>query len=71
MTKSRKSPQRRLLEAMVTLNAINHGRPVPDMEKISGWAVSIPPTTNKDEVKNLIRNAQQKDGIAIHKKRGT
>ena len=27
------SPERRLLEAMVTLNAINNGRPVPDMHR--------------------------------------
>ena len=53
-----KSPERRLLEAMVTLNAINHGRPVPDMSKISeGWVVQLEPGMDRQEMTARIKEA--------------
>ena len=53
-----KSPERRLLEAMVTLNAINHGRPVPDMSSISeSWVVQLEPEMDRQEMTAIIKEA--------------
>ena len=61
-----KSAKRRLLEAMVTLNAINNGRPVPDMDKImNGWVLPIPASASRKEMRKRIVNAISEGGINI------
>jgi hypothetical protein len=68
-TKLTKSPQRRLLEAMVSLNAINNGRPIPDMDKITnGWVVPIPASASRDEIAERVGNAIKESGIPIRQK---
>ena len=53
-----KTPQRRLLEAMVTLNAINNGRPVPDMKNIvGGWVLKVTPDMDKHDIRTGIKEA--------------
>jgi hypothetical protein len=60
------SPDRRLLEAMVTLNAINHGRPVPDMSKIqSGFTFAVTPTMDRDQIRRNLVAALKKAGITV------
>ena len=62
-----KSPQRRLLEAMVRLNALNNGRPVPDMDKIhGGWVTSVcPAKVGKRSTSKLIVDAIKADGVTV------
>ncbi len=68
-TNTAKSAQRRLLEAMVTLNAINNGRPVPDMEKITnGWVLPISASASRKEMRKRIVNAISESGINIRPK---
>ena len=62
-----KSPQRRLLEAMVTINAINNGRPVPDMDKIhGGWVTSVPPGQSREEIASKLIEAIKADGVTVN-----
>ena len=69
LTNTAKSAQRRLLEAMVTLNAINNGRPVPDMDKImNGWVLPIPASASRKEMRKRIVNAISEAGINIRPK---
>ena len=68
-TNTAKSAQRRLLEAMVTLNAINNGRPVPDMDKITnGWVLPISASASRKEMRKRIVNAISEGGINIRPK---
>lgn len=61
-----KSPQRRLLEAMVRLNALNNGRPVPDMDKIQGgWVTSISPGQSREEIASKLVDAIKADGVTV------
>ncbi len=61
-----KTPQRRLLEAMVTINAINNGRPVPDMDKIQGgWVTSISPGQSREEIASKLVDAIKADGVTV------
>ena len=61
-----KTPQRRLLEAMVTLNAINNGRPVPDMDKIQGgWVTNVSPGQSRDEIASKLIDAIKADGVTV------
>ena len=61
-----KTPQRRLLEAMVTLNAINNGRPVPDMDKIQGgWVTSVSPGQSREEIASKLIDALKADGVTV------
>jgi hypothetical protein len=60
------NPERRLLEAMVTLNAINHGRPVPDMNRIQcGWVARLTPSMTKDEQRRALIAAAARSGVKI------
>jgi hypothetical protein len=69
LTNTAKSAQRRLLEAMVTLNAINNGRPVPDMDKIkNGWVLPISASASRKEIRKRIVNAISDGGINIRSK---
>jgi len=54
------SPEQRLLRAMVTLNAINNGRPVPDFNTIeSGWVTKIDPNASAEETgKQIVDKAR-------------
>jgi hypothetical protein len=62
-----KDPQRRLLEAMVTLNAINNGRPIPDMKNIvGGWVFKVTPEMDREDIRAGIEKATQTP-IAQHK----
>ncbi|PPR11944.1 MAG: hypothetical protein CFH41_00821 [Alphaproteobacteria bacterium MarineAlpha11_Bin1] len=61
-----KTPQRRLLEAMVTINAINNGRPVPDMDKIhGGWVTSVLPGQSRQEIASKLIDAIKADGVTV------
>ena len=61
-----KTPQRRLLEAMVRLNALNNGRPVPDMDKIQGgWVTSISPGQSREEIASKLVEAIKKGGVSV------
>ena len=61
-----KTPQRRLLEAMVRLNALNNGRPVPDMDKIQGgWVTSISPDQSREEIASKLVEAIKRDGVSV------
>ena len=61
-----KTPQRRLLEAMVRLNAINNGRPVPDMDKIhGGWVTSVLPGQSRQEIASKLIDAIKADGVTV------
>ena len=61
-----KTPQRRLLEAMVRLNALNNGRPVPDMDKIQGgWVTSISPGQSREEIASKLIDAIKADGVTV------
>ena len=61
-----KTPQRRLLEAMVTINAINNGRPVPDMDKIhGGWVTSVLPGQSREEIASKLIDAIKADGVTV------
>ena len=61
-----KTPQRRLLEAMVRLNALNNGRPVPDMDKIQGgWVTSISPGQSREEIASKLVEAIKADGVTV------
>ena len=63
-----KTPERRLLEAMITLNAINNGRPVPDMSKIKGgWVTGISPGESVEEIETKLINAIEADGITVNR----
>lgn len=63
-----KAPERRLLEAIVTLNAINHGRPIPDMEKIKGgFVLPLGPDQSREEIKTRLREALETAGITVKK----
>jgi hypothetical protein len=60
------NPERRLLEAMVTLNAINHGRPVPDMSRIhGGWVARLTPSMTKDEQRHALIAAAARSDVRI------
>ena len=54
------SSEERLLRAMVTLNAINNGRPVPDFNTIeSGWVTKIDPNASAEETgKQIVDKAR-------------
>ena len=57
------SPEQRLLRAMVTLNAINNGRPVPDFNNIeSGWITRIDRNASADETLNKIKGKARSAG---------
>lgn len=61
-----KTPQRRLLEAMVRLNALNNGRPIPDMDKIQGgWVTSISPCQSREEIASKLVEAIKRDGVSV------
>ena len=61
-----KTPQRRLLEAMVTINAINNSRPVPDMDKIhGGWVTSVLPGQSRQEIASKLIDAIKADGVTV------
>jgi hypothetical protein len=61
-----KTPQRRLLEAMVTINAINNGRPVPDMDKIhGGWVTSVLPGQSREGIASKLIDAIKADGVTV------
>ena len=61
-----KTPQRRLLEAMVRLNALNNGRPVPDMDKIQGgWVTSISPGQSREGIASKLVDAIKADGVTV------
>ena len=61
-----KTTQRRLLEAMVRLNALNNGRPVPDMDKIQGgWVTSISPGQSREEIASKLIDAIKADGVTV------
>jgi len=63
-----KTPERRLLEAIVTLNAINHGRPIPDMKKIKGgFVLPLGPGQNREELKARLEEALEAAGIKVTK----
>ena len=67
-----KTPERRLLEAMVTLNAINTDRPVPDMNKIhGGWVTSISPGQTREEIASNLIDAIQADGITVRSRKNS
>lgn len=67
-----KTPERRLLEAMVTLNAINNDRPVPDMNKIhGGWVTSISPGQTREEIASNLIDAIQADGITVRSRKNS
>jgi hypothetical protein len=66
MKMTEKTSERRLLEAIVTLNAINNGRPVPDMNKIhGGWVTSISPGQTREEIVPNLTDAIQADGVTV------
>ena len=57
------TPEKRLLRAMITLNAINNGRPVPDFNKIeSGWITRIDRDSSADETLNKIKGKARSAG---------
>lgn len=60
------TPKRRLLEAMIILNAINNGRPIPDMENIEGgWVLPIDPDQSREETKAQIIDELEADGVTV------
>ena len=65
------SPEQRLLRAMVTLNAINNGRPVPDFNKIeSGWVTKIDPNASTEETVKQIKDKTRSAGWPQSSKTG-
>ena len=63
-----KTPERRLLKAIVTLNAINHGRSIPDRDKIKGGFVIPLGSAQDDEVlKAKLKEALEAAGIKVTK----
>ena len=57
------SSEERLLRAMVTLNAINNGRPVPDFNKIEGgWVTKIDPNASAKETSKQIMDKARSAG---------
>jgi hypothetical protein len=71
MTNIPENPKRRLLEAMVTLNALNNGRPVPDMSKIQGgWVTALNPSMSREEIKRNLLEAFKRNGITVHPEPG-
>jgi hypothetical protein len=71
MTNIPENPKRRLLEAMVTLNALNNGRPVSDMSKIQGgWVTALKPSMSREEIKRNLLEAFKRNGITVHPEPG-
>ena len=63
-----KTPERRLLEAMIMLNAINNGRPAPDMSKIKGgWVAGISPGESVEEIETKLINGIDTAGITVNR----
>ena len=63
------SPEQRLLRAMVTLNAINNGRPVPDFNKIEGgWVTKIDPNASAKETGKQIMDKARSAGWPLSSK---
>lgn len=63
-----KTPERRLLEAIVTLNAINHGRSIPDMNTIKGGTVlPLGRDQSIEELKTRLKEALEAAGITVTK----
>ena len=57
------SSEERLLRAMVTLNAINNGRPAPDFNKIEcGWGAKIDPNASAKETGKQIMDKSRSAG---------
>jgi hypothetical protein len=51
---------------MVRLNALNNGRPVPDMDKIQGgWVTSISPGQSREEIASKLVDAIKADGVTV------
>ena len=60
------NPQQRLLRAMIILNSVNHGRPVPDFDKVeAGWIVEIDSGKSREESTQQLVDAAQSAGWAI------
>ena len=60
------TPQQRLLRAMIILNSVNHGRPVPDFDKVeAGWIAEIDPGKSREDRTQQLVNAAQSAGWAI------
>ena len=65
------SPEQRLLRAMVTLNAINNRRPVPDFNTIeSGWVTKIDPNASPEETGKQIVDKARSAGWPLSSKSG-
>mgnify|MGYP001464306081 CR=1 FL=1 len=65
------SPEQRLLRAMVTLNAINNGRPVPDFNTIEcGWVTTIDPNASAKETGKQIMDKARSVGWSQSSKSG-
>ena len=62
-----KQPERRLLEAMVTLNAVNNGRSVPDMSHIrNGFIVGLAPSLTRAQKRRALIAALEKSGFTVN-----
>ena len=60
------TPQQRLLRAMIILNSVNNGRPVPDFDKVeAGWIAEIDPGKSREESTQQLVDAAQSAGWAI------
>ena len=60
------TPQQRLLRAMIILNSVNNGRPVPDFDTVeAGWITEIDPGKSREDRTQKLVNAAQSAGWAI------
>ena len=60
------TPQQRLLRAMIILNSVNNGRPVPDFDKVeAGWITEIDPGKSREESTQQLVDAAQSAGWTI------
>ncbi len=66
-TSIQKIRERKLLEFMVRANARNHGRPVPDMRKITGGVTRLTPSKSRDEMKENLIAVLEKNGIKVNR----
>ena len=65
------SSEQRLLRAMITLNAINNGRPVPDFNKIEGgWVTKIDPNASAKETGKQIKDKARSAGWPLSNQSG-
>ena len=65
------SPEQRILRAMVTLNAINNGRPIPDSNKIeSGWVTKMDPNASTEETGKQIKDKARSAGWPLSSQSG-